>query len=400
MKHEFLLHTKKIASCLNKILLICLSLLLKGCIDTFEPGTLTFERLLVVEAMITDEVIQHEVLLSRTTPLENRELSPEEEAIVTVTDDLQNTFFFTEQNPGQYVSDIEFGAQPDRIYTLNINTIDGVSFVSDSASLTGFGQIDDVRAISTINDNGNEGVEIVVDGSGLTDDATFFRYEFDETYQIVSPFMPSIELILVSENPLILERRLIEDERGICYRSDSSNSILTASTLNFSENSITNFGVRFINIDDIKIRSRYSINVKQFVQSREAQNFYETLQDVSDIESLFSQTQPGFIQGNISSINNPNENVVGFFEVSSVSTERIFFNFDDIFPDEFRPAFINECIEMQFQPTDPNFIGLFRTGRFDYVGEDANTGAIFIAIDICVDCRTLGTNIVPDFWED
>ena len=80
------------------------------------------------------------------------------------------------------------------------------------------------------------------------------------------------------------------------------------------------------------IRNRYSILVKQYVQSLAAHTYYETLKEISDNGSILSQTQPGFFRGNISSVDNPREKVIGFFEVSSYSEKRIFFNFSDLFP--------------------------------------------------------------------
>ena len=59
--------------------------------------------------------------------------------------------------------------------------------------------------------------------------------------------------------------------------------------------------VRFINRNNYIISHRYSILVRQFVQSNEAFTFYETLNDLSRNESLFSETQPGFLAGNVSS---------------------------------------------------------------------------------------------------
>jgi len=76
--------------------------------------------------------------------------------------------------------------------------------------------------------------------------------------------------------------------------------------------------------------NRYSIFVKQYVQNFAAHTFYQTLKDISGSESILSQTQPGFFAGNIKSDDNPNEKVIGFFDVSSVSNKRIFFNFSDL----------------------------------------------------------------------
>jgi hypothetical protein len=56
------------------------------------------------------------------------------------------------------------------------------------------------------------------------------------------------------------------------------------------------------------------------------------LKELSGSDGILSQNQPGFFFGNIKSVENPNEKVIGYFEVSSVSSQRIFFNYEDVFP--------------------------------------------------------------------
>ncbi|MEZ0131763.1 DUF4249 family protein, partial [Flavobacterium sp. LBUM151] len=97
-------------------------------------------------------------------------------------------------------------------------------------------------------------------------------------------------------------------------------------TIGLSEDRI-NLPIRFIDIKDPIIGERYSIIVRQYVQNLESYTFYKILKSLSTSTSLFSQVQPGFNYGNLKSANDPNEKIVGYFEVSSVSSKRIFFNF-------------------------------------------------------------------------
>ncbi len=105
--------------------LLILQLVLFGCIDPFEPETITFESALVVEATITDEVKTQEIFLSRTFEFEADGPERERNASVRITDDAGNSFDFNEVTDGTYKSVVPFGAEAGRSYSLQIQTSDG-----------------------------------------------------------------------------------------------------------------------------------------------------------------------------------------------------------------------------------------------------------------------------------
>ncbi len=388
-------------------ILIGVGLLCNNCVDEFEFGTQNFEDILVVESTVTDELKFHEVLISRTFRLENDGPLPESGATVSVVDDQQVVYAFNEAEPGKYVSANMFEAEAGRSYQLRITTNDGVSYSSRSAALPQKTQIDDLYAERIINDDGVEGIGIFVDSFDPTGNASFYRYTFDETYQVIPPFWAPIDLEIISDNPPEVAIVPREREERTCYKTESSNNIILTTTNNLTENRIDRFMVHFIEPDNVVLRDRYSILVRQFVQSAEAQEFYSTLRDFSDSESLFSQVQPGFINGNIFSVDTPNENVLGFFEVVSVSSDRIFINRRDLIPNTVRPEFEANCTEGSlFVETNVGIVidlvrrrGL-RLVAFEPSLTDPNRGEYTLTIPVCTDCTVSGTNIRPDFWED
>ncbi|HSD15410.1 MAG TPA: DUF4249 family protein, partial [Flavobacterium sp.] len=201
-----------------------------------------------------------------------------------------------------------------------------------------------------------------------------------------------------------------------CYITKASNQILINTTSALNEDRVINFPVRFIANTDYTIAERYSIMVKQYVQSFEAFTFYKTLKDLSGSESLLSPNQPGFFSGNLKSVSNPNEKVIGFFEVASMSSKRIFFNFDDIFPNTQVPPYPYECNEYSYNSED---FGLNPHPTPEYPCGSAGDGAVLrsairrgslifynSAFPIftmvkppCGDCSTFASNVVPPFWQ-
>ncbi|WP_109299079.1 DUF4249 domain-containing protein [Aquimarina sp. AU474] len=384
------------------MLLISVSLVCNNCVDEFEFGTQNFEDILVIESTITDELKFQEVLISRTFRLENDGPLAESNATVSIVDDQQVEYSFNETEPGKYVSANMFEAQVGRSYQLQITTNDGMSYSSRSSILPQKAQIDNLYAERVINDAGVEGIGIFVDSFDPTGNANFYRYKFDETYQIIPPFWAPIDIEIVSDNPpevAIVPR--VREER-VCYKTVPSNNIILTSTNNLTENRVDRFMVHFIESDNVALRDRYSILVEQLIQTSEAQEFYSTLKDFSDSESLFSQVQPGFINGNIFSVNTPNENVLGFFEVVSVSSERIFVNLKDFIPSAVRPEFDGNCTagSLFVETNVAIIIDLVRRRGMRLAAFDGFTEEYTLTIPVCTDCTVSGTNIRPDFWED
>jgi len=379
-------------------LLLCL--MGTSCVEDFEPEiTENFENILVVEAILTDEMKSQEILISRTVPLEEEQIQMESNAQVRVIDDGGNTFVFSETAPGRYTSETPFATQPSAEYQLLIDTSDGVSYASNTAQLAPQSEIQNFSATRTTNNEGEEGVAITLDSFNPDNITSFYRYQYEETYEIIAPLWAFEEAVIISENPISIGTQLRTREERVCYNTELSNTIMTATTIGLNDTRISQFPLRFISRNNFIIRTRYSILVRQFSQSSAAQFFYDTLQEFSSSETLFSQIQPGFIQGNIFPQNNTDQNVLGLFEVSSVASERLFFNFEDLFPDENLPPFIRNCEVRRFQPNSFALLNAIRTNAFELIGVDS-TGEFVMTNTICGDCNVLGTNIRPDFWVD
>ena len=110
---------------------------------------------------------------------------------------------------------------------------------------------------------------------------------------------------------------------------------------------------------------------------------------------------------------NPNEKVIGFFDVTSVSSQRIFFNYEDIFPGEPQPPYFDPC-EIRvwglcFVPENPEckgaqLLSAVRTNTLLYLDHYYNTAGNYYVYKMvppaCGDCTTFSSNIKPSFWID
>ncbi|GLB54046.1 hypothetical protein NBRC110019_30870 [Neptunitalea chrysea] len=72
---------------------------------------------------------------------------------------------------------------------------------------------------------------------------------------------------------------------------------------------------------------------------------------------MLSPIQPGFIKGNITNINNSSENIIGIFEVASVShIDRKFFSFEDFYDHDAERFYDIECEIYSLDETYPSTI--------------------------------------------
>lgn len=395
MKNKFLIKT----TCFILLIISTIS-----CVDPYHLESTNFEEAIVIEATITNELKKHEVKLSKTYRFEDNGPTFQSGASVYVSDDMGNTYDFEEDN-GKYISVSEFQAMPQRKYQLNITTSDGKSYISNEEILTTSIPISDVNAIVTTKE-GQRGVQLNVNSFDPTATSKYYRYEYEETFKIVSPSWVGINLAYdISTDEFYYTYR--NPDLRVCYSTDTSYDIILKSTAEQSEDRVQDFEVRFISDQNYIISHRYSILVKQYVENLFAYNFYATLQKLSSSESILSQTQPGFLSGNIKSTSDENEKVIGFFDVASVSTKRIFFNYSDLFPGENLPPYAIDCTPKTYDILEPpppfglsprDFLILEIENNSSYYF-DYQHPLYFMVPPPCADCTTFSSNVIPSFWE-
>ncbi|HLA55252.1 MAG TPA: DUF4249 domain-containing protein [Flavobacterium sp.] len=384
----------------QKFLLLIPVMLLAGCVEPYQLQTNNFEQAIVIEATITNELKNQEIKISKTYRLEENGPTFETGAHVYLTDDQGTNYEFEEQSD-KYVSVVPFQAIAGKRYLLNVVLSDGKTYQSAPEVLTATNQIESIMPAVITNNEGERGVQFGVSSFDPTGNSKYYRYEYEETYKIIAPYWKAVDLIynMVTNQ---FEFVVKQTESRTCYSTKLSNDILITATSGLSEDRITNFPVRFISTQDPIISYRYSVLVKQYIQNLESYTYYKTLRELSGSESLLSQNQPGFFYGNIKNVDNPAEKVIGFFDVASVSKQRIFFNYTDLFPDEPLPPYFYDCDLYQYDVAldDPRtaLIAALANHQLFYY---QNEGTVYsMVLPGCGDCTSFSSNVIPDFWED
>jgi len=405
-------------------LLAVFPMLFFSCVETVELEEQNTPDLLVIEASLTDELKTQQVRLTRSFGFETDSVPPETQAQVIVETNQGETFAFRHTGDGVYVSNSEFAVVPGRTYELVIAAADGAIYRSTPEELSGTARIDNLYAERRTNENGTDGVFIYLDGTPESEGALYYRYEYEETYKIIAPEWTSRDFLLTNYDPCpspieyTLEIVPRTEEQQTCYKTVLSTRVLQNDVTTLANPEILRYPVRFLGATDFMISHRYSILVRQFVQSAQAFSYFQSLNDFSASESVFNSVQPGFLSGNIEAVNRSEAPVIGFFEVASVREERLFFNFEDLFPELEKPPFVTNCVPTSSpeahssfcEPLPPNpcpqsIVELVDQGLISYIspndeGLGTCPGTYAYVRRECGDCTVLGSNEVPEFWID
>ncbi|WP_264536043.1 DUF4249 domain-containing protein [Flavobacterium sp. N1736] len=386
---------------LNKIfLLLIISFFVNGCTETYPLLTNTYEEAIVVEATLTNELKNQEIKITKTARFEDTGITTENGAKVIVKDNLNNEYTF-EQNAGIYISQSPFQILPGREYTLEITTLDGKIYQSSSEVLTTDTPIGSIEPTVVTSKDKGKGVQINVKSYDPGRTSKYYRYEYEETYKIIAPRWTSMKINVTG--PESIELVPNSPDTRTCYSTKKSTDIILVNTNDQAEDRV-NLPIRFIEENNYIIGHRYSILVKQYVESLGAYTFHKIMRDIASSSSILSPKQPGVISGNIKCINDPNKNVIGYFGLNTVSSLRIFFNYTDMFPENFPPYF-NTCEDIPFlfcfrgdSCEGESMIYNLERNLMIY---NSNLGNKYILVDAeCGDCTSFSSNVIPSFWTE
>lgn len=402
---------------LSKYRLILISLvfsvLLSSCVEEIGISSLSYDRGLVVEGRITNENKYHTITLSQTYMIDSVRVSsvPEENAIVQIQDNADRLYNFIEESPGVYKSEDIFAAEENNYYNLKIKRFDGREYESRSEQLTNKSEITAVNYSLRESESDGEVVDFKVTSNSQEGESHYYLYEYEETYLVYASKWTFEQFDLDSGYPPTISVELKDYNHQYCYKTQYSNNLKQAETVSLGEDKVEDLIIRTIPLYDAAIAERYSILVKQYVQSLDAYNYYQKLQVFSEPSDVFSETQVGFIEGNVFSKTNSNENVVGFFEVSSVSSKRIFVDRIDITERTYNydcvpiaPLLYETFVLDGFNDVPPliEFLDLE-----EYILLYANDafpphlpGPYVLTPIECGDCTALGDLEKPSFWID
>jgi len=340
-----------------------------SCVEPYELQSINYEDLLVVEGFVSNLDEEYYVKLSRLVPLGSDSVYPVGKATISIVDENEFQFFFTEGDRGNYTMDNNsFNAKTGGVYKLRIQTTDGNIYESEFAEVFESPPIDSIyfEYDQVVNFEGNvsKGIQFFVDVDAEASKAEYFNYEWEETWIIDPPYTHPLKPI--GSDP--------------CYKTvKSEGNLKLATTKDFQQQVVLKHPINFVDNRTNRLTYHYSMLVKQYALSKEAYEYYNKIREQNyNTGSVFDKT-PSSITGNIKCITNPDLLVVGFFQVYGGSDKRIFVKREELLDELFKsiPTGYKYCAKSLCYPVEDNVL------RYSYVkcSSDSLNNPIYINSD-------------------
>lgn len=380
---------------MNKInILLCIVLLLSmaGCKDPYDMELRSSDRsLLVVEGFLNLGATSN-FRLSRTISLsEKTQLKPELRAVLTVEGKDNTAAPFAEKGNGSYTADLVH-LQVGKEYRLRIRTADGKEYLSDYVT------VKDTPPVDSINwRQDDEGIHVSVSTHDPDNDTRYYRWDFEETWEIRSFFISQYKFT----GDTVLPRDMATEDVSKCWKTAPSTTILLGSSAKLVEDVIKESPITTVDRMSEKMAHRYSILVKQYALSKEAYEYLELMKKNTEKLGSIFDPQPSEIRGNIHCVNDPEEPVIGYITASAVQEKRHF-----ISPLELTGrGFTMSCEVVEVPNNRADLKAAFSSGALvPYEAIMPPTSALIIIAYTassahCVDCTSRGgTTQKPSFW--
>lgn len=230
----------------------------------------------------------------------------------------------------------------------------------------------------------------------------FYRWSASETYEYHATYYADHFFVPAGteyKGRIIENDSIVEYEDGdnsyFCWTSDERSDILIGNTTDLTEDRLVGYQIYSFLPTDRKVSHIYFVELKQRRLTEDAYLFWDNLRNNStNVGGLFSP-EPFELRGNISNVNDPDEFVLGYVSVTTLSKARLFIdNYETRFSRWTGPSYGNTMVS----PLDyRKYYGWqYRVGWFEITSE--GSGWIWLPKE-CVDCRVSGgTKERPSWW--
>lgn len=376
-----------------KYLFISISIfcLCESCIDPFKIDLKNDLRILTVDGLISTEPGIHEVRLTLSSKFDNQ-LSGStitvNDARVSIIDSDGIEVILKEYAPstviyydsqinewitlnsirktGIYQTPSDFFVKLNKEYKLLVETKEGIIYESTFEYARKVPQIDSIRSrpfrVATKNP--------LLDQTGMMIDAFFKDDPSESNYYLWKPVDGMGVLVTYPELYTIPRTAIVcggcAAPKACCKEcflpETRMKGVFEISNDRLFNGINTLIPAVFLPEDGFRFMKRYRLTVNQYSISEQGYNFLNLVKQQLEIEGSVFDPLPSNIIGNISNLTNPEEQVLGYFFVSDVSSKTIYIDREDLPFDYRKPTakVYDDCRE--FFSFTGSFIGTERIG--------------------------------------
>jgi hypothetical protein len=334
--------------------------------------------------------------LSRTVNLVDTVLLKKEMgARLFIEGDDQSSYPLYAIAEGEYASS-SLSLNPAVQYRLRIETSNGKIYQSDYTPVK---QTVPIDSISWRRENG--GVQFYIHAHDDQNNTRYYRWEYDETWEIHSTFFTSLKYKMDPTGLITgLEYRDTVSKAPdfrlyYCWRNAPSTNIFIGSTAQLSNDRVY-LPLHYIPEASEKISVLYSVLVKQYAITAEAYAFWQRMKKNTESVGTIFDAQPSNLISNIHCISNPEEPVVGYVSAGTVKEQRIFvYNYQ--LPN-WGYHLICAAIDIPNNLDTLRSFGNYMPMTPTEVAANEAVVRLNVADPICVDCTLRGSSDKPSFW--
>lgn len=293
---------------------------LVGCIEPYEfDADTSIDNILVINAQLTDQNEQTDILLSYASPYGAGPGDPVSGANILLTGTDIVATAYTEIKPGQYRLNSLVKGTAGEQYALRVELADGsvyesppqampINIAADSLSWS-------AGSFESITSTGNVLINNVIDiyiHSPLERDGqrARLRWAVDEAYSFTEIFCGGLDVV------------------STCYMTGIPLNAAEIVTFDAKENTDARLERFLLSSKEVstgspEFSSKHYFNVLQYNLSPAAFEYWEKTAEVANPSGGIFDPPPAPIFSNLVNTANPDEVVLGFFEVAAVDTVRI-----------------------------------------------------------------------------
>ena len=294
---------------------------------------------LTVEASLSDQIGPHRVYISYSSPsitinIENKPISS---AKVSFVDDKGKTERLTEIAQGVYETSSNFKGIVGNTYALNIILSNGKSYFSSPEKLIACPKIDNIKTEFVVKTNypltdiRSVGYDVTLDFTDSPEPSQFYQWKWTHVERTVycASCSRGYDYSLNQCSSAINFPNGQTEVELINYKcNENCFDISTNSTYNLLADNLFN-GQKISNIPIFRVpfndRSLYYLKIEQRAISQKMYRYFRSIKDVTQSSgTLFDVPAETQFSPNIYSKENPNERIIGAFEVFGVQEKTIY----------------------------------------------------------------------------
>lgn len=286
--------------------------------DADEPS-----RMLSVEGFITTGEGPHEIRLSRVARFGPSFIGfnlPETRAVVLVRDDQGMVVELLESDPGVYKTIPGFKGKIGNSYNLEIQLSNGTRYISKPEMLVSVPRVDSLSYSSVKTPTTNRFVEEV----GVQVFAHFQDPDEETNYYYWRPIESTFILVSEPDAPGT-QGGTTASCCSRCFHTDVPKpaNVITVGDSDFNGTYQNRF-IAYVVDNGMRFKEAYRLDILHLSISQEAQRFLSLVNQQLSLTGSVFDPPPANIRGNLINLDDPNEQVLGYFFVSDVQLLRVY----------------------------------------------------------------------------